>query len=651
MKYLKTMLQFPKKSRLLIWLTGLGSLVWLLLRSGTNPRRLAYPCQRAALANSLAFLGFPAGIVLSSKLYRRLKQKSSLGGLVLFLLALFVTVNLRGSVFQPENEALAEISLPSWTSQSAISNVFAVQGVPNPQCSLDGGQLEAVPPCNDLSTSFHDSGVDALIALMESKGDYFYKTVSHPSGILDKNNVVVIKVNNQWGGKGSGSGAGRLATNTDVLKGLIWRILQHPDGFTGEIVVAENAQPISTNNWDVTPANSEDQGQSFKDVVTAFQSKGYPVSLYDWTNLNNSRFNGGSLNNGGYPNGEYVQGNMVDGYVMVDDPNAPATNELSYPKFRTAEGNYVSMRYGVWNGSEYEGDRLTFINLPVLKRHVMAGATVSWKNLIGFISADGYSNNRFGTWDTMHNYFWGHATGPDKNYGLLGMEIALIRAPDLNLVDAIWVANESNYQGSAVRQNILLASSDPFAVDWFSSEYVLYSITGDSKTSAARGGVFRSATRVNQNSAQSAWQVGAYPYMDLLDNYDGTAVSQAEKDQLNIFVTTPGTVVSSISLASPNGGEIWGTNSQHVIKWTSSGNIPKIDLYYSTDGFISDVNSIASSIDNAGSFLWTLPDHPIADVVVRVSDASNPNLFDDSDQTFDISGFTHYTFIPVSMHR
>ena len=358
---------------------------------------------------------------------------------------------------------------------------------------------------------------------------------------------------------------GRLATNTDVLKGLLWRILQHPDGFTGEIVVAENAQPISTNNWDATPANSEDQEQSFTDVVTAFQTKGYPVSLYDWTNLNNSRFNGGSLNSGGYPIGEYVQGNMNDGYVMIDDPNAPATNELSYPKFKTAKGNYVSMRYGVWNGSEYQSDRLTFINLPVLKRHVMAGATISWKNLIGFITTDGYSNNRFGTWDTMHNYFWGHATGPDKNYGLLGKEIALIRAPDLNLVDAIWVANESNYQGSAVRQNILLASSDPFAVDWFASEYVLYPVTGDGKTSAARGGTFRSATRVNQNSAQSDWQMGAYPYMDLLDNYDGATVSQAEKDQLNVFVTNPGSMASSISLISPNGGEIWGTNSQHVI--------------------------------------------------------------------------------------
>lgn len=649
MNSLKARFHHFKDSRIFLWVIGLGSLIWLLLRSGANPRRLAYPCQRAALFNSLTFLGFPTGVVISSKLYRRLKRKFSLGAVLLFLIALFVTINLQGSIFKPQAEALADVNLPSWTSPNAKSNVFAVQGIPASECSLDGGQLPSSPPCNVPAYAFHDDGVDSLIDLMESKGDYFYKTVSDPTGILGKNDVVVVKINNQWGGKGSGDGAGRLATNTDVLKGLIWRILQHPDGFTGEIVIAENAQPISTNNWDVTPANAEDQGQSFKDVVTTFQSEGYPVSLYDWTSLNNSRFDGGDINSVGYPAGEYIQGNMTDGYVMLDDPNTPATNELSYPKFKTSQGNYVSMRYGVWNGSSYDRDRLTFINMPVLKRHAMAGATISWKNLIGFISTDGWSNNRFSTWDTMHNYFWGYSSGPDGNYGLLGKEIALISAPDLNLTDAIWVAFQSNYQGDAIRQNILMASSDPFAVDWYASEYVLHSITGDASTSAARGGVFRSATRVNQNSTQAAWQTGSYPYMDLLDSYDGATVSQAEKDQLNVFVTTPGPVINSLTLTSPNGGEQWQMGSQHAIQWTSSGTIPKIGLSYSTDGFVADVNPIASSIDNTGSFLWTLPDNPLADVSVRVSDSSASNVFDDSNQPFDIWGLTQQIFVPLSV--
>ncbi|MFQ5859200.1 MAG: hypothetical protein ACE5LU_26670, partial [Anaerolineae bacterium] len=50
----------PRCGKWTFWLFGLVSLSWLLLRSGTNPRRLAYPCQRSALAGSLGFVGYVA---------------------------------------------------------------------------------------------------------------------------------------------------------------------------------------------------------------------------------------------------------------------------------------------------------------------------------------------------------------------------------------------------------------------------------------------------------------------------------------------------------------------------------------------------------------------------------------------------------------
>ena len=99
--------------------------------------------------------------------------------------------------------------------------------------------------------------------------------------------MVVIKVNQQWVGAGSGSGAGRLGTSTDLIKGLIWRILNHPDGFAGEVVVAENVQSIGVRSFATeTPANAQDQNQSLADVITVFQGLGRPVSLQDWTALN-----------------------------------------------------------------------------------------------------------------------------------------------------------------------------------------------------------------------------------------------------------------------------------------------------------------------------------------------------------------------------
>jgi hypothetical protein len=537
------------------WLIGLGSLAWLLLRSGTKLRRLAYPCQRAALINSLGFGGYLLSLLGTAHLYHRLKQGVTPAGIVLFVLALLITSGLPGGNVPSPATARANLALTGWINPGAISAVFVVPEVPVPPCSLDGGVLPGTPPCNDPAYALADTGVDELINEMENRSDYFYRTTAHPTGIVGANNVVVIKINNQWIGDFGSSGFGRLSTNTDVLKGLIWRILQHPSGFTGEIVIAENTQEVNSN-WDSSPANAQDQNQSYQDVVDTFQALGYAVSLFAWDNLNGSFVSGGSVGGSGYPIGEYARGNYNDAYILLEDSAASGINELSYPKFQTDGGNRVSMRYGVWDGNSYDSDRLTFINLPVLKKHGMAGATVAWKNLIGFITIANH-DSRYGSWDMMHNFYWGY---PDdsNNYGLLGRELALVRAPDLNLVDGIWVAIDGNTGGNAIRQNVLLASTDPFAVDWYASEYVLRPLVPDEpdKSSAARDGTFRRATRTNQNAARSVWPGGSagFPYIDLIDAYNGSTPSNDEKNQMNVYVVNGSAcvAVTDVAISGPN---------------------------------------------------------------------------------------------------
>jgi hypothetical protein len=543
--------------RLLFWLVGLGSLVWLALRSGFNPRRLSYPCQRAALANSLAFLGYLGSLLGLTQLRRLLQHKKAVGAASLALMIVLAAVLTSSQ--PPIQPAAAKVAaLPSWTSPSAVSNVFAVQNVPVPTCSLDGGALPPSGSCHTPSVALADAGVDQLINEMEARGDYFYRTASHTSGILATNDVVVIKINNQWGEQGSGNGWGRLSTNTDVLKGLLWRIVNHPDGFTGEVVIAENTQGAHAGVWNDDPANAQDQGQSYQDVVDAFVSLGYPVSLFSWDGLNGNLISGGSVGAAGYPTGEYAKGNTSNAYILLEDPAGSGTNELSYPKFRTSRGTYVSMRYGIWNGSSYNADRLTFINLPDLKVHVMAGATIAWKNYIGFLTiGDHGSRFNYGSsgdsWNDMHGFFWGWEGYGDTDYGGIGRQLAFIRTADLNIVDAIWVATDANYYGEAVRQDVLLASRDPFAVDWYASEYILHGVaTSPDGTSAARAGTFRTATRTVQNVAQAVWP-GTYPYIDLLDSYNGTTPSNAEKNQMNVYIAGSGNTCQPITAVNISG--------------------------------------------------------------------------------------------------
>ena len=90
----------------------------------------------------------------------------------------------------------------------------------------------------ELQGNYH-AGVDRLLELMGSQGLKFYRSsqesaLSGSSGMIEADDVVLIKVNAQWKYRG--------CTNSDLIRGLIQKILDHPDGFRGEVVIFENGQ-------------------------------------------------------------------------------------------------------------------------------------------------------------------------------------------------------------------------------------------------------------------------------------------------------------------------------------------------------------------------------------------------------------------------
>ena len=79
--------------------------------------------------------------------------------------------------------------------------------------------------------------------------------------------MVLIKVNSQWDERGG--------TNTDLVKSIINAITKHPDGWKGEIIVADNGQAQfggagRGGSLDWGKNNAEDQTQSVQDVVYMF---------------------------------------------------------------------------------------------------------------------------------------------------------------------------------------------------------------------------------------------------------------------------------------------------------------------------------------------------------------------------------------------
>jgi len=401
-------------------LSGILALCWLLLRSGGKPSRLAYPCQQAAFATAAAAFGAPVVATVMAARRRLLTPQ----GAAIAVAGLLVTFGLWSYLSRADAYQGPELDPP----QNYTARIFHETGCPQ-------------DPVGD-----HFTGLDRLIEKMGAQGLKFYESsipslTAGPEGIIAADDVVVIKINYQWTHRGG--------TNTDVLRGLIRRIVDHPDTFTGEVVVCENSQFNDLNGFDYVYNNAQDPSQSPRDVVVGFQAQGHNVTLYDWTQIR-------------YGNvAEYSAGDMSDGYVLYDYDELLHGRE-SYPKFRTEQGTYISMKHGIWEADHYEPERLEFINVPVLKSHHSTyGATASVKHYMGLVT---------GVQST-----YSHAA---VHYGLMGAVIGEIGLADLNILDAIWInANpfsgpSTSYPG-ATRMDQLVASTDPVALDRWAVKNIL----------------------------------------------------------------------------------------------------------------------------------------------------------------------------------
>ncbi len=408
------------------FVAGFFALLWLLLRSGTKPSRFAYPCQQAAI--SAATLAFGAPVIGAIVAARRgiaagLRRP---GGIAIAAFGMALTAGMWGYFAQADGYTGPVMNPPL----GMRSTVFRVTDCP-------------VAPIDDRFV-----GVDNLITLMGREGTKFYQSAtesltSGPTGILAADDTIVVKINYQWPERGG--------TNTDVLRGVIWRIVNHPDGFTGEVVVCENSQFNSINGFNRTSNNAEARGQSPHDVVVDMAALGYNVSHYDWTVRRYTSVT------------EYSAGNMTDGYIVYGYDGA-LHGRVSYPKFRTDFGTYISLKYGIWDvgTSTYDRDHLKFVNMPTLKsHHATYGATACVKHYMGVVSGELNTNSH-------------SAIG----YGILGAQLGEIQPADLNILDAVWI-NANPYDGpwttygGATRRDMLLASTDPVAIDLWAVKYIL----------------------------------------------------------------------------------------------------------------------------------------------------------------------------------
>ena len=366
-------------------------------------------------------------------------------------------------------------------------------------------------PSSDIfvvrGTTGRDDGFKALMGLMGDKDLPFYESKDEgrthdPGGLIPRDAVVIVKVNSQWNERGG--------TNTDLVKAIIESVLAHPDGFTGEVVVADNGQAQygahgHGGSLDYEKNNAEDKGQSIQDVVDSFPE--HRVTTYLWDRITTRAV------------GEYSEGDAEDGYIVEQDEDPRTGITVSYPKFRTELGTPISFKHGVWDQETgtYDDGRLNVINVPVLKTHFIFGVTACVKHYMGVVS------------DKLTRRGAHRSVGT----GGMGTEMTGTRMPCLNILDAIWVnANpgrgpSSTYQ-EAIRLNTVMACVDPVALDHWASKNVLMQ--------AARLKGHRDLSKIDPDNPEPG-SFGGWLRLSMEELRKAGHEVTIDEDRVNVYIT------------------------------------------------------------------------------------------------------------------
>jgi len=134
-------------------------------------------------------------------------------------------------------------------------------------------------------------------------------------------------------------------------------------------------------------------------------------------------------------------------------------------------------------------------------------------------------------------------------------------------------------------------------------------------------------------------------------NFDWDPIPDIESDQVRVIITSIDvptvsdssddyftiTEQKTLTLSSPNGGEMLTAGGSWEITWSWTGSIDFVTLRLSTDSGSSYLTEIVASTDNDGSFEWNpIPDIETSTARVKVEWSTDPGVFDESDSDFSI---------------
>jgi hypothetical protein len=193
------------------FLIGLTSSVWLLLRSGTKPSRITYPCQQTAAANSLFVFSALMWLIPSSFWYQKIKATLKVERIIFITISTFFILVGAGS--SKEYRGLDYLNhAPLGLRALASNKVVRVYSSKGTNWDFSSGYYYDHIDQTEVYKML-DRGVRALSGTSTSQSAWQTIMAGYRSG-----DQVAIKVNNNNSGNAS---QGYLNTEPQIINAVI----------------------------------------------------------------------------------------------------------------------------------------------------------------------------------------------------------------------------------------------------------------------------------------------------------------------------------------------------------------------------------------------------------------------------------------------
>ncbi len=290
----------------------------------------------------------------------------------------------------------------------------------------------------------------------------------------------------------------------------------------------------------------------------------------------------------------FVDGNKTDSLFVGTDPLLFSTSELKF-------GKYFSSEY-------YLEGKLTNIRISNIDRYI--------NNFIPTINyqVDQYTvglwNMSEGSGSTLHDI-----SGNDINGSIFG---------------ASW---SNDFPSTALYINITSPNGDE---EWLvgSTQDITWSSSNISNVkieySTDSGVSWITIIDSTSSSGNYSWTIPNTASNNCKVRISDLANLSIYDESDNVFSI----IQPSVTVISPNGGELWSVGSNQTITWASN-NISDVKIEYTTDSGSTWI-TIISSTPSDGNHAWTIPNTPSNNCKVKISDVANPSTNDESDNSFSI---------------